>query len=159
MTAKETRGAASVLIVVWLPVLLVVAALVVDAGILFVAKYQFQAAVDLAALSAVQSVEWELLGEGVVQINEEDAVFYADDYLSANTSSLLDANPETLKVWVVNATEEQPLEHPLSGKDLEHPTVIIQSEMKGPASVFDSWLTPLVLSAEADASIRPRTRP
>ena len=159
MTAENSRGAASVLIILWLPVLLLVAALVVDAGILFVAKYQFQAAVDLAALSAVQSVDWELLSEGVVQINEDDAVFYAEDYLLANTASLLDTKPKELKVWVVNATEEQPQEHPLNGRDLEHPTVVIRSEIMGPTSIFDSWMMPLLLFAEADASIRPRTRP
>ena len=150
------RGAALFVVVLWLPILLLVTALVVDVGALWVARVQGQAAVDLAVLAAVQSVDWEALEEGTIQLVEEEAEAAARSYLTDNARALGGARPDEVEVWVINARPEAPKTHPLTGEELRYPVVSLRCRWPGPKSVFGSWVGATERWVEADAALRPR---
>ncbi len=152
----DRRGAALLLVVLWLPVLLVGAALVLDGGQLFLARYRLQAAVDLAALAAVQSLDWDRLADGEVVIIVDEAEEVAQQYLSDNLAALTGRGFEEFQVWVINASPETPGVHPVTAEEVLHPTVVLRCRLQGPHSWFGAWRDAPALQAEADASLRPR---
>ncbi len=154
-TAEE-RGAAVLLVVLWLPVLLAGLSLVVNLGHILVSRSRLQAAADMAALAAVQSVDWDAMMEGEVRLVRDLAEANARDYAVANLQSLLDREPEELEVWVINAAPGAPGNHPLTGSPLEYPTVVVRVSARGPGLWLGGDAGAFTLRAEADASLRPR---
>ncbi len=144
------------LVILWLPVLLAVVSLVVNLGNLLVDRARLQASADLAALAAVQSVDWDAMAEGDVRLVEELADLEARDYSMANVQSLMDVDPEEIFVWIVNASTDDPTPHPVTGGTLEHPTVILRLRAPGPGGLLTAAFGGVSMEAEADASIRPR---
>ena len=143
-------------VVLWLPILLLVAALVVDVGALWVARVQGQAAVDLAVLAAVQSVDWDALEEGEIRLLEEEAEEAARSYLQENATAQGTEGPGEVQVWVINARPDAPEIHPLTGEILEYPVVSLRCLWPGPESFFGSWVGASERWVEADATLRPR---
>lgn len=144
------------LILLWLPVLMAAMALATDGGQLFLARFRLQAAVDLAALAAVQSLDWDRLAEGEVLLLEEESEAAVHEYLAENLSSFMDEAPVGVWVWVVNASPGDPGVHPITGEEMLYPTVVVRCQVRAPRSWFHSWDQRPILRAEADASIRPR---
>ncbi|HHW27406.1 MAG TPA: hypothetical protein GXX23_08780 [Firmicutes bacterium] len=62
-----------VLVALFLPVAVLVVGLVCDLGTVFCVRKLVQAACDLGALAGVQELDWELLAEGIVAIDEASA--------------------------------------------------------------------------------------
>ncbi len=153
---RERRGAALLVVLLWLPILLAGAALILDGGQLLLARHRLQASVDLAALAAVQSLDWDRLAEGEVTIIEDEAEEMARQYLSDNLVAMTGRGFEEFRVWVINANPEDPKVHPVTGEGVYHPTVVLRCQLRGPSSWFGAWKEAPVLEAEADASLRPR---
>lgn len=154
--ARTRRGAAALLVVIWLPVLLAVTSLAVNLGRILVDRSRLQSAADLAALAAVQSVDWDALAEGEIRLVPELAEMAARDYSRENLERLMDREAKEVRVWVINGSVDDPAPHPVTGDDLEYPTVVVRIDVDRPASVLGAALGSFTLSAEADASVRPR---
>lgn len=144
------------LILLWLPILMTVTALAVDGAQLFLARLRLQSAVDLAALAAVQSLDWDRLAEGEVVLLEKESEDAVREYLHANLVSFTDELPVGVWVWIVNAAPGDPGVHPITGQEILYPTVVVRCKVPAPGSLLRSWDQSPVLTAEADASIRPR---
>jgi len=156
MMTSSRRGAASALVILWIPVLLTASAVAVETGRLLSARYQLQAAADLAALAAVQSVDWDALASGEVMLCVKEAETKALQYAEENVIKLSGREVDRVQVWVINASGDAPVDHPVTGAAMHHPTVVVRCEAPGPQSWFDLWRHPVMLEAEADASLRPR---
>jgi len=144
------------MLVLWLPVILASTALVVNLGNLLLHRARLQSGTDLAALAAVQSVDWEALVEGEVRLLEDIADAKAREYTALNLEALGDIEADAIDVWVINAAPDAPASHPITGTALEHPTVVLRVEAPGPTPLLLGSFGEIVLVAEADASIRPR---
>lgn len=144
------------LILLWLPVLMTATALAMDGGQLFLTRIRLQSAVDLAALAAVQSLDWDRLADGELVLLEGESEDAVRDYLHQNLISFTNDEPVGVWVWVVNAHPGDPGIHPITGEEILYPTVIVRCEVRAPRSLLRSWDQGPVLRAEADASIRPR---
>ncbi len=153
---ESRRGAAAALVILWIPVLLTAAAVAVETGRLLSARYELQAAMDLAALAGAQSVDWDALAEGHVVLCEDEAAAKALQYAEQNVINLSGEEPGSVEVWVINTSEDDPALHPITGAEVQHPTVVVRCEAPGPESWFDLWRHPITLVAEADAALRPR---
>lgn len=156
MCARDERGSISVLVVIWLPLILVCAALVTDLGRAIVARGRIQAASDFAALAAVQNVDLDRLYEGVPVLLEDraidDAVNWAQQNLYASLPRI-NANDRVLvEPSVYNGSHTSPLVNRRTGRVINDPTVSVCVEV--PWSTKGSWL-PIrcLLRAIGDASV------
>ena len=156
MIKRRELGVSAVVVILCLPVLLAGTAATLDAGNLLLMRYRLQAAADLAALAGVQSVDWDELALGQLVLDESEALQRARYHAEVNIESMMNRSPERVDVWVVNASEDDPAAHPLTGGVLVHPTVVVACEVRGPDSWFNSWQEAPVLRVEADGSLRTR---
>lgn len=156
MSVEQTRGAALVTLILWLPVLVAGTALALDVGQVMLLRVRLQAAADLAALAAVGSVDWDALAEGTVRLHGQEAEDFAHSYAQDNLELIGDVEVDRVKVWVVNAAPDEPQVHPVTGEELHYPTVVVRCDVQSPTGWF-IILPQGLLRVEADASIRPRT--
>lgn len=151
------RGAVLALVIVFLPCLAAGVALVVDAGTLFVARSDLQAAADMGALAGVQDLDYDLLAGGDVVIKEADALRDAGAWVTANLTGRVFIDPASLRVVVaVRNTGAgvwgSVVTCPVTGRVLEYPTVCVSvtADVRLP---FFSWFGPVTVSVHADASV------
>ncbi|MFW5896806.1 MAG: pilus assembly protein TadG-related protein [Bacillota bacterium] len=154
--ARSRRGAAALLVVIWLPVLLAVTSLAVNLGRMLVDRSRLQAAADLAALAAVQSVDWDALAEGEILLVPQLADMVAREYSRQNLEHLMARKAAETRVWVVNGSVDDPAPHPVTGVDLKYPTVVVRLSIERPSPVLGAAFGSFTLCTEADASVRPR---
>ena len=82
------RGGVLALVALFLPVAVLVVGLVCDLGVVFCVRKIAQAACDLGALAGVQELDWDLLAEGTVAINETGAQSAAIGVAQENLANL-----------------------------------------------------------------------
>ncbi len=147
------KGGVTAFTLVALPVFLVLLGLIGDAGYLFYYRTYLQSAVDAAALSGVQELDFDLLArEGERRLLPEAGE-------EAVRILRLNVREGELKRWrtlVLNASPRHPLPHPVTGRMLRDPTLYLEAE----AEVVLPWSRRRVgIRARADASILPREKP
>lgn len=147
------KGGATALTLVALPVFLVFFGLIADAGYLFYYRTFLQSAVDAAALSGVQELDFDLLArEGERRLLPE-AAREAERFLRLNVRE------GELKKWralVLNASPSHRFPHPVTGRELRDPTLYLEAETE----VVLPWSRRRVMvRARADAAILPREKP
>ncbi len=97
------RGGVMVLVTLFLPVAVLLVGLVCDLGVVFCVRKIAQAACDLGALAGVQELDWDLLAEGVVAIDESSAQTVATGVAQENLGNLGGlAHVETVCAMVSN---------------------------------------------------------
>lgn len=146
------KGGTTALILAALPAFLGLLGLVGDAGYLFYHRTLLQSAVDAAALSGVQELDFDLLArEGERRLLPE-AAGEAGRFLRLNLG-------EELSGWralVLNASPTRRLRHPVTGRELRDPTLHVEAETE----VVLPWSRRRVrVRARADAAILPREKP
>jgi uncharacterized membrane protein len=155
------RGGVAALVVVSLPVLLIVLALVVDAGTIFWARASLAAAADLAALAALQELDFEALARGQPRLVEAAAAAVARAWSLENVAARLgtrSAERLEVRVTVYNGSTDQPLPHATSGRVLTVPTVCVHLRLPVRLPVAGLIMPGLsaVAQAHADAAVVPR---
>jgi len=147
------RGAAAVLVALFLPCLVLAVALAVDVGALLLARAELQAAADMGALAGVQDLDWDLLAEGVLFIRPEDARADAETWVRANLngSPFLESASLAVVVTVINPAEE-PAACPVTGRKVTRPTVcvLVRAGVRLP---FLPRADPLTVNVHADAAV------
>lgn len=76
------------MVALFLPIAVLVVGLVCDLGAVFCVRKIVQAACDLGALAGVQELDWELLAEGTVAIEETTAQTVAVGVAQENLTNL-----------------------------------------------------------------------
>lgn len=82
------RGGVLALLALFLPIAVLVVGLVCDLGAVFCVRKIVQAACDLGALAGVQELDWDLLAEGTVVIEEVAAQTAAVGVARENLTNL-----------------------------------------------------------------------
>ncbi len=82
--ARGQEGGAIALVIIFLPVALMSMGIVADLGMLFTAKRLVQAACDFGALAGCQELDWDLLAQGTVFIDETYGAARAVEYAERN---------------------------------------------------------------------------
>ncbi len=94
------KGGAMVLVILFLPMALLSIGLVADLGVLFTVKRTVQAACDFGALAACQELDWDLLAEGQIVIDEfqgkAKAIHYTRQNLQHIEHFISDSNIEVI---------------------------------------------------------------
>jgi Flp pilus assembly protein TadG len=153
------RGAVAVQIVLSLPLLVGVAALVTDLGLIVLARYRTQMAVDFGALAAVQALDLEALARGERRLVPEVATRDAQQVTRANLRSLAaGGSGADVRVDVHNVTERAPARDAWTNRPILQPTVCVAVSV--PLGVFTTRLAgrEVVVWAHADASVLERRR-
>lgn len=158
--AGGQRGAAAAFTLLFLPVLAVLLALVVDVAHLFGVRAALQAAADMGALAGAQAVDLDALAQGRRRLQEDEAAGAAREWVRGN----LLAHPLTrplagaaeVEVRVIQADEGEPARHPWSGRELEDPTVAVRIRVQPRFHGFAGLWPPPLLEVRADASVKFR---
>lgn len=111
---RDQRGVSVVFVMVAMPVVIAMAGLVIDGGILMMTKLQLDNAVDAASLAATQGYDQEIWeNEGQVVILQSDAEILARQYLTANmprsTLRSVEVNPNSPNHVKVTAEAKAPV--------------------------------------------------
>lgn len=148
------RGAAAVLVVLFLPCLLASLALALDVGALLVARAQMRAAADMGALAGVQDLDYDLLAQGLIVIRSADAVRDAREWVLANLEGRAFIEPGTVRVVVavLNTEGAGAVSCPVTGRLLEWPTVCVKVEAMARLPFLPA-LGLVKVSIHADASV------
>ena len=151
----SVRGAAGVLAILFLPVMLAALAGMLSLGDSVVLRYRMTQAADLAALAAVQCLDREALANGELVLLAASAESVAIEYVTANLAST-SALPADLEIEVNchDAGEHTPLDR-VTGKRHRYTTVCVAVRCRlkivvGPVRLEQEFL------AHADASAVPR---
>ena len=81
---SSEKGAVIALVALFLPVAVLSLGIVADLGVIFAARRLAQAACDLGALAGCQELDWDLLAQGIVFIDEERGRAKAIEYTRDN---------------------------------------------------------------------------
>ncbi len=82
---KDERGFAALLFAIMMPILIALAGLLIDGGLVMYSKAKLEAASEAAALSTIAAYDEEIWEDyGVVVIDEYTATLYAQYYLALN---------------------------------------------------------------------------
>lgn len=147
-------------VVLFLPVLLLVAGLVTDVGVLFVSRHLSYHAAELGALAGAQDVDLDALARGEVTLVEARARADAEDYtrrnLAASFPHLDQAQALFVSAAVYNASVSAPLRHRQTGRLLTDPTVSIAVRLSLPLYFLAPLRREATVQVHADASVRTR---
>ncbi|MGE5559810.1 MAG: pilus assembly protein TadG-related protein [Chloroflexota bacterium] len=152
-------GSIAVLLILSLPVLLLLAGLVIDAGTLFFANSLAYTAADMASLAAVQDLDLESLAEGKRYILPEPAARDAEAWLATNILRNwpgLKVEDITAAVTVYNHEEGAPGRHSVSGRTLTNPTVCVEVSFPVRLRFVSAIVGTVRARAHADASVVPK---
>lgn len=149
------RGAAGVLAVLFLPVLLAALAGTSVLGQLLLLRHRVTQAADFAALAAIQCLDRDELAEGKFVLLQAEAVAVATDYVRENLAS--SGGPvETVKVKVecFDATGHGGVDQ-VTGRRHGYTTVcvVVSCQLTAVKGLVPAGL---VVSGHADASAVPR---
>ncbi|HSW10544.1 MAG TPA: pilus assembly protein TadG-related protein [Bacillota bacterium] len=157
MKPGEERGGALVMTVLLLPVLLLSLALVVDAGLVLLARQRAQGAADMAALAACQELDLESLARGELVLDESRARAAASDYAISNLAASfpgMDLPREAVVVVQVhNPTPQAPERDRVTGRKIVHPTVCVVIEVRVPLRLMRVSGGGIWVRVHADASV------
>jgi len=155
--SASERGAALVITVLLLPVILLSLALVADVGLLLLARQRAQGAADIAALAASQEVQLPLLARGEVALDEASARARAAEYVTLNLTAAFPgmhlARDAIVEVHVYNPTPGQPERDRVTGREILHPTVCVVIEFRVPMWFLRVSGGGVWIQVHADASV------
>lgn len=155
------EGASLVAVVIFLPVLLLVAGLVTDVGLLFVSRHLAYHAAELGALAGAQDVDLDQLAVGKVVLVEAtaraDAADFARRNLAASFPRLDLARSLRVEATVYNASSLVPVRHRLTGRILTDPTVSVDITLNVPLYFLVSLRREAAVHVLADASVRTKS--
>jgi uncharacterized membrane protein len=155
---RGERGATSVMVVLFLPVLLLCLYATCGVGATLLGRARAQAAADLAALAAAQNVDLERLAQGERRLDPESAMRDAAAWARANLDAarrLFAAGvAPVITVDVYNPLPGEPMRHRRSGRELTDPTVAVTVRLR--AAPAAGPLTAHDIEATADASVLER---
>ena len=149
------RGAAGVLVVLFIPVLLAALTAILSLGhIKHLRQVAYQAA-DLGALAGVQCLDLDELAAGRLQLLPAEAAAQAADYARANLAGACVSPVDVaVDVSVLNPAGDS-LTDPVTGRVHLYPTVCVTVSF--PSSFrFGPVRWTQVIRAHADASVVPR---
>lgn len=153
--AGGVRGAAGVLAILFMPVMLAALAASVGLGQALVVRYRISQAADLAALAAIQCLDLDRMSHGKLVLLAADAVAVAEEYASRNLATVGFVPDEVdIEVDCHNAGEGIRRDA-VTGKVHEYTTVCVTVRCQvpialGPFRIVQSF------AAHADASAVPR---
>lgn len=154
------RGASLIAVVLFLPVLLLIAGLVTDVGLLFVARHLAYHAAELGALAGAQDVDLDALARGEVTLVEGQARADAEDYarrnLAASFRHLDQAQALFVNATVYNASAARPVRHRETGRLLTDPTVSVAVRLWLPLHFLAPLRREAAVQVHADASVTTR---
>ena len=143
--------------VLLLPVILLSLALVVDVGLVFLARQRAQAAADMAALAACQEVQLPLLTQGELALDEASARTKAMEYAGKNLAAAFPgmdlAGVAIVHVQIHNPTPQAPDRDRITGRELVHPTVCVVIELRVPLRILRVSRDGILIRVHADASV------
>lgn len=106
---KCEKGAVIALVILFLPMAVLSIGIVSDLGFLFAARRLVQGACDLGALAGCQELDWDLLAQGLVFINENEGQAAAIAIAQANLRNMESILQEVnLRAKVTNALNQDP---------------------------------------------------
>ncbi|MEW6031264.1 MAG: pilus assembly protein TadG-related protein [Bacillota bacterium] len=151
---RGERGAAGVLVVLFLPCLLASLGLAIDVGVLLLVRAEMRAAADMGALAGVQDLDFELLAEGRVVIRGPEAVRDAEAWVRENLTgrAFIEPGSVVVSVSVRNLDAGARATCPVTGRELEHPTVCVLVRARVRPPVFTIF-GPVEVEVHADASV------
>lgn len=85
---RSQKGGVIALVVLFLPAAVLSIGIVADLGVVFAARRLVQAACDLGALAGCQELDWDLLAQGTVFIDEARGKAKALEYTMANLEGM-----------------------------------------------------------------------
>ena len=154
---NNRRGVASVMFIIYLPVLLMIMALVIDVGLLIVIRNKLQAAADFGALAGAQNLNVQALQEGSIILDDSsakrDATEWAEENVLRNLHPFMERLDLIITARVYNGSAANTLYDWHTGRAINDPTVCIVIEAVHQFyfihGVFgDQWIT-----VHADASV------
>ncbi len=152
------NGAAGILVVVMLPVLVLAFAFVADGGGVLLRRSLAFAVADVAALAGVQELDLERLIQGDRWIIPDAATTRATEVAEAALwENGIGSSDRVVRVRVINASQVAPRKHPVTGRTLRDPTVSVEVKLRVPLNLTNAnggagvWVT-----GQADASVLPR---
>lgn len=156
--AAGEKGAVVAWVALSLPLLIICLSLVVDVGRWFVRKSAAVAIADMAALAGVQELDLERLAGGERYLLVDQARSRAIETAVVNLErNSLAGSIKGLRAEVLNASENRPLRHPVSGRVVVDPTVFVEIRLGGPRTMVPLIGAAAEVSGRADASVLPRT--
>jgi hypothetical protein len=103
------KGAVIALVTLFLPVAVLSLGIVADLGVVFAARRLAQAACDLGALAGCQELDWDLLAQGTVLIDEDRGRARAIEYTRRNLESMENLFSEvSIAASVDNSSKDAP---------------------------------------------------
>jgi len=149
-----------VAVVVALPVWVLMLGTMADVGLLFLVRTRLQAAVDMAALAAVQDVDLDRLASGERYIRPDaaarDGRRWARMNVDVGLQGIVEQDSFEVDVQVLNASPEEPLAHPVTRRVLVDPTVIVTARARMRLPFLGLVRGPVQVSARADAAVKER---
>ncbi|HHV78971.1 MAG TPA: hypothetical protein GXX40_05085 [Firmicutes bacterium] len=156
------NGAAAVATVIFLPVALLLASLVLDVGRLLLAKRNLSLAADMGALAGAQELDLGALWYGKRVLLESAARSTARETVEANIQANLPGWQGLASACIVatvyNAEKGCELVHPGTRRILQDPTVCITVKMPIRLSVVPGPPGGITVSTHADASVLGKKR-
>ncbi len=149
-------GAVLVLVLLALPAFVLLLGLVVDVGLLYLARVQLRAALDMGALAGAQELDLDALARGELRLVEEAARREATALTRRNLVAAFGAevlDRAVIRVVVYQAGPTAPLVHQVTGRSLVDPTVGVVAEVPVRLAVLGRLLPEVTLRAHADASV------
>ncbi|MDQ7793022.1 MAG: pilus assembly protein TadG-related protein [bacterium] len=157
MNGRSEGGAALVITILMLPVLLLSLALVADAGMLMLARQLAHTAADMAALAACQELDPDRLDRGELVLDPARARAVARNYAMDNLRSAfpgIDLTEDVVvTVGVHNPNPSAPGRDQVTGRELLHPTVCVTIDVAVPLRLFPVPGGRVWVWAHADASV------
>ena len=157
---SNDKGSISTLLVIFLPVLLLIMALVIDVGLLATARNNLQAAADMGALAAAQNLDLKELQVGEIVILEKEAIkdgkLWTEENLFRNLPNLIECDETIVKVKVYNGSADRFMYDQYSGRRLEDPTVCIVIEASHKFYFIHGVFGKQKIIVHADASVLKR---
>lgn len=154
-------GASVVAVVIFLPILLLVAGLVTDVGLLFVGRHLAYQAAELGALAGAQDVDLEQLAAGQVVLVEStaraDALDFARRNVAASFPRLDLGRSLQVEATVYNASSTAPARHRQTGRILTDPTVSVDIRLDVPLHFLAALHQQATVRVRADASVRTKS--
>ncbi len=122
------------MLIIYLPVLLLVMALVIDVGLLAITRSKIQAAADFGALAGAQNLNLEALQEGMIILDErmakKDALRWTEENILRNLHPFISDQYLDISINVYNASAGIGLYDYHTGRIIYDPTVCVVIEAK-----------------------------